>query len=85
MSDVPSSWECKDRTPSLASYKGRAGRSVENFKSLSASLSLLFLLLVVDDDVPGVCVGDITEEGEGAEMIDCSPFVADTDMTFLLR
>ena len=32
-----------------------------------------------------VCVGDITEEGEGAEMIDCSPFVADTDMTFLLR
>ena len=62
--------------------------SVEHFKSLSASLSLLFVLLVVDDDVPGVCIGfHITKEGEGEEMIDCSLFVADTDMnmTFLLR
>ena len=55
---------------------------MENFKRVSASLSLFLLLLVVDDDVPGVCVGDIITE-EGAEMIDCSPFVA--DMTLLLR
>lgn len=55
---------------------------MENFKRVSASLSLFFLRLVIGDDVSEVCVGDITEEG--AEMVDCSPlFVADT--TFLLR
>jgi hypothetical protein len=49
---------------------------VENFKRVSASLSLLFLLVIRDGVSSGACVVNSTEEG--AEVIDSSPFAADT-------